>query len=1530
MYFNMIAFLGIRRALSSLVLGSCLFLGQSLGQAQIVKVGQVADDFEITNRETGEPLRLSDYEGHVVVLDFFAWWCGPCRTSSPDVEKNVYLYFKERDGNKYGVPVTVMAVNIESDNPDRTDQFVEDAGLELVGDDLEEVAWDQFNEEGSIPMFVILNGVDGNSDYEHWEVLYKGVGYAGADTFRRIINKVKPGFPPPEIIQALRDQPVELGGTAIFEVEAADETELTYQWQFNGQELTGATDPKLVIFNVQAQSQGTYMVVITNEHKLTTTASAQLVGSNVSPSILSQPRGVTAEAGKDVEFAVETVGAKPMSYQWFFNEKPIDGGKSAELTLVDVTMEMVGNYHLEITNDYGSTTSEMASLKVVNTLQEALDNGGYAFDSGPEETWSLDETIHSSDEDSARSPEIENNQSTWVEMEVEGPGTVFFSWRTTNDYDQEFKCFVDDELVTLFAKGYEWEPPRWLTGFVRLSEGEHLIRWEYSKQSAFGRNGRKMHGWLDEVRFMTEAQIKEEMLVAMGLDADTPLEFGGEGSWLVDKTNGLDEEGGLASIGIPPGGETWVEITLNGPGYLEFYHKTLGQFVWRSSLQFYLDGKGFDLNALLFTTDQQGWDRGVAEIPEGEHKARWLVQNNFGNEENAIIEWIEFSLVEEGEPEIYLEPEANETQAPGFAFFEVEARGYPFPTYQWFRDGEPLEGEIARVLWLDNLWEDDSGEITVVVSNELGEVESQVADLNVTENLDEELADAIDMEDGRVVSIQFDEELQTWERSTVRSYDGEDSARAYSSTRDWFSEQVFAVRLEGPGFLTFKWRLESSRVPDEFDEFRLSCTLDDQFAFEDENELAVLIDVKASSKAKWIDNWVMIPEGNHTAYFTFLKDSELIGKAYVDQMAFKRAEAGKPSLVKISTQESNVELGDRLEMKVDQVEGYPFPTFQWRLNGEVIKDATNHFYKVEHAWDFDTGEYTVVASNEHGSLESEPLKVTVEGEGVVKLADGVDVEGLKFVTGGDKKWSRAGVNDAEDGDAIRNLSILQFQSSWVMTMVEGPGVLEFDWKIVGPEFEDELIFSIDGKRTETLYGSNEWENIRTSIPEGRHVLEWNFFRYSSETGRHNGFLDALQFYIPEDAMPEFVEQPEDATVEGVERIVFSVEVDGWPFPELQWYRDGRPLIGETSDKLALDTVWPEDEGEYWVVAQNTHGEAQSEPAQLTLNWENNEDLAEALDTEGIDFISGAEFAWELQTDETSDGEDALHVTGLPDWGGDAVHAELKTRLEGPGELTFKAKVEGKLQIFRAFIGQSTIWDEDFVTLRDGEVAWTEYSLIIPAGRHEVTFLFMQGPKDGGPDSSLWLDEMRYERIGLPINLSIVGLTGEELRLEFYSLTGKKYQLESSFDLKEWKLEEDLISDGDLTEVVVPIDLQIPQSFYRVKKSIWNLEGNWIGKGYTCWGNLDNNGTPILLDEEISISQEGDYAIATKVTGDQCVKAGEKTWEGQIIGDQIIGISYGRYPDDINLSSFNQTIKIIDQNTLEMDLGDRQIIFDRIE
>ena len=47
-----------------------------------------AMDFTLTNLE-GENVSLSDYEGRVVLLDFWATWCGPCIASFPKMQEMV-------------------------------------------------------------------------------------------------------------------------------------------------------------------------------------------------------------------------------------------------------------------------------------------------------------------------------------------------------------------------------------------------------------------------------------------------------------------------------------------------------------------------------------------------------------------------------------------------------------------------------------------------------------------------------------------------------------------------------------------------------------------------------------------------------------------------------------------------------------------------------------------------------------------------------------------------------------------------------------------------------------------------------------------------------------------------------------------------------------------------------------------------------------------------------------------------------------------------------------------------------------------------------------------------------------------------------------------------------------------------------------------------------------------------------------------------------------------------------------------------
>jgi hypothetical protein len=395
--------------------------------------------------------------------------------------------------------------------------------------------------------------------------------------------------------------------------------------------------------------------------------------------------------------------------------------------------------------------------------------------------------------------------------------------------------------------------------------------------------------------------------------------------------------------------------------------------------------------------------------------------------------------------------------------------------------------------------------------------------------------------------------------------------------------------------------------------------------------------------------------------------------------------------------------------------------------------------------------------------------------------------------------------------------------SRLLTMVEGPGVLEFAWKIEGPDFDGgRLDFYLNDSEVSVLKIKSDWKKTKHFIASGKQKLEWTFRLGAMDIGEYKGYLDAVRFYTPNDSPPVLTIQPKGVNVEGVEDVSLEVTTEGWPIPELQWFHDGIPIKGANNERLPLGMIWPEDQGNYWVVAKNSQGEVRSDTATIKIVREFDEEIGLALDTD-IYFVVGGMGDWKLQSNITSDGVDALKLGGLPLFDpakpAELSFATLTTQLDGPGELVFKLKIKGEHQIFRAYLGEFSLWNSDYLTIRDTEINWEEHSLLIPEGNHMVRLMFVQGgPVKNGISSSVWIDELKYskEEPPPPPEISIVNLDKEKFIVRINTEPGKRYRLETSGNLEDWETTNEFSSIEENLQIELPLSRDKQGLFFRFK------------------------------------------------------------------------------------------------------------------
>ena len=80
-------------------------------------IGSQAPEFELADL-SGKRVRLSDFKGKVVILDFWATWCGPCRVEIP--------HFVRLQSKYRAQGLAIVGLSLDDDGAKSVRPFVED------------------------------------------------------------------------------------------------------------------------------------------------------------------------------------------------------------------------------------------------------------------------------------------------------------------------------------------------------------------------------------------------------------------------------------------------------------------------------------------------------------------------------------------------------------------------------------------------------------------------------------------------------------------------------------------------------------------------------------------------------------------------------------------------------------------------------------------------------------------------------------------------------------------------------------------------------------------------------------------------------------------------------------------------------------------------------------------------------------------------------------------------------------------------------------------------------------------------------------------------------------------------------------------------------------------------------------------------------------------------------------------------------------------------------------------------------------
>ena len=156
-----------------LLLLSVLLLAQVTDTTTLTKVGQAVPNFTVTTLD-GKVVKIAELKGKVVLINFFATWCGPCMGEMPHVEKEIWQQLKSEK-------LVVLAIGREH-SKDELIKFNKEKGFTfLIAPDPKRDVYSLFAKQ-FIPRNYVI-GTDG-------KILFQSMGYS-PEEFNKMVELIK-------------------------------------------------------------------------------------------------------------------------------------------------------------------------------------------------------------------------------------------------------------------------------------------------------------------------------------------------------------------------------------------------------------------------------------------------------------------------------------------------------------------------------------------------------------------------------------------------------------------------------------------------------------------------------------------------------------------------------------------------------------------------------------------------------------------------------------------------------------------------------------------------------------------------------------------------------------------------------------------------------------------------------------------------------------------------------------------------------------------------------------------------------------------------------------------------------------------------------------------------------------------------------------------------------------------------------------------------------------------------------------------